>query len=241
MNSGAMALFGEKYGDQVRVVGMGEFSTELCGGTHVSRTGDIGVFKIVSEGGVAAGIRRIEAVTGETALAYLSETDDRLMGIAKLVKGSREDVGEKVELLNRRLRSMEKEIDQLKAKLASSQGDSLTDQVEVVDGVKVLAARLHGVQAKELRDTLDRLKDKLGSAAIVLATVDGDKVSLVAGVTKDLVKRLHAGKLVGDVATKVGGKGGGRADMAQAGGKDAAALDGALAGVPDWIRQQLAG
>jgi len=220
---------------------MGGFSSELCGGTHVSRTGDIGVFKIVSEGGVAAGVRRIEAVTGETALAYLSETDDRLMDIAKLVKGSREDVGEKVEQLNRRLRSLEKEMEQLKAKLASSQGDSLTDQVEDVDGVKVLAARLPGMQAKELRDTLDRLKDKLGSAAIVLATVDGDKVSLVAGVTKDLVKRLHAGKLVGDVAAKVGGKGGGRADMAQAGGKDAAALDGALAGVPDWIRQQLAG
>jgi len=239
--SGAMALFGEKYGDQVRVVGMGEFSVELCGGTHVGRTGDIGIFKIISEGGVAAGVRRIEAVTGEAALAYLSETDDRLMDIARLVKGSREDAREKVEQLNQRLRSMEKEMEQLKAKLASNQGDSLTDQAEEINGVKVLAARLDGVQAKELRDTLDRLKDKLGSAAIVLATVEGDKVSLVAGVTKDLVKRLHAGKLVGDVAAKVGGKGGGRPDMAQAGGKDPSALDGALAGVSDWIRQQLAG
>lgn len=189
---------------------------------------------------MAAGVRRIEAVTGETALAYLSETDDRLMDIAKLVKGSREDVGDKVEQLNQRLRSMEKEMEQLKAKFASSQGDSLTDQAQEINGVKVLAIRLDGMQAKELRNTLDHLKDKLGSAAIVLATVDGDKVSLVAGVTKDLVKRLHAGKLVGDVAAKVGGKGGGRPDMAQAGGKDPSALDSALAAVPDWIKQQLA-
>lgn len=239
--SGAVALFGEKYSDQVRVVGMGDFSVELCGGTHVSRTGDIGIFKVVSEGGVAAGVRRIEAVTGEAALGYLSETDDNLMEIASLVKGSREDVRDKVEQLNQRLRAMDKELEQLKAKLASNQGDSLTDQAVEVEGVQVLAARLDGMQAKELRDTLDRLKDKLGSAAIVLATVDEDKVSLVAGVTKDLVKRLHAGKLVGEVATKVGGKGGGRPDMAQAGGKNPAELDSALAAVPDWIRQQLAG
>jgi len=240
-NSGAVALFGEKYSDQVRVVGMGDFSVELCGGTHVSRTGDIGVFKVVSEGGVAAGVRRIEAVTGEAALGYLSETDDRLMDIASRVKASREDVCDKVEQLNQRLRTMDKELEQLRAKLASNQGDNLTDQAVDVEGVKVLATRLDGMQAKELRDTLDRLKDKLGSAAIVLATVDGDKVSLVAGVTNDLVKRLHAGKLVGDVATKVGGKGGGRADMAQAGGKNPAELDSALAAVPDWIRRQLAG
>ncbi len=241
MNSGAVALFGEKYSGQVRVVGMGEFSVELCGGTHVSRTGDIGVFKIVSEGGVAAGVRRIEAVTGEAALAYLSETEDRLTEIARLVKGSREEVHDKVVQLTQRLRSMEKEMEQLKAKLASSQGDSLTDQAVEVEGVKVLAARLDGMQVKELRDTLDRLKDKLGSAAIVLATVDDDKVSLVAGVTGDLVKRLHAGKLIGEVAAQVGGKGGGRPDMAQAGGKNPAALDSALAAVPEWIRQQLAG
>jgi alanyl-tRNA synthetase len=239
--SGAVALFGEKYSDQVRVVGMGDFSVELCGGTHVNRTGDIGIFKVVSEGGVAAGVRRIEAVTGEAALGYLSETDDRLMEIASLVKGSREDVRDKVEQLNQRLRAMDKEMEKLKAKLASNQGDSLTDQAIEVEGVKVLATRLDGMQAKELRDTLDRLKDKLGSAAIVLATVDGDKVSLVAGVTSDLVKRLNAGKLVGEVATRVGGKGGGRADMAQAGGKNPAELDRALAAVPDWIRQQLAG
>ena len=239
--SGAVALFGEKYSDQVRVVGMGEFSVELCGGTHVSRTGDIGVFKIVSEGGVAAGVRRIEAVTGEAALTYMSETDDRLTKIAKLVKGSREEVYDKVDQMTQRLRSMEKEMEQLKAKLASSHGESLTDQAVEVEGVMVLAARLDGMQVKELRDTLDRLKDKLGSAAIVLATVDDDKVSLVAGVTGDLVKQLHAGKLVGEVAARVGGKGGGRPDMAQAGGKNPAALDSALAAVPEWIRQQLAG
>lgn len=241
MDCGAVALFGEKYSDQVRVVGMGEFSVELCGGTHVNRTGDIGVFKIVSEGGVAAGVRRIEAVTGEVALAYLSETEDRLTEIARLVKGSREEVRDKVDQMTQRLRSMEKEMEQLKAKLASSQGDNLTNQAVEVEGVRVLAARLDGMQVKELRDTLDRLKDKLGSAAIVLATVDDDKVSLVAGVTRDLVKRLHAGKLVGEVAAQVGGKGGGRPDMAQAGGKNPAALDSALAAVPEWIRQQLAG
>ncbi|MFV1998078.1 MAG: alanine--tRNA ligase [Acidiferrobacterales bacterium] len=239
--SGAVALFGEKYGEQVRVVGMGDFSVELCGGTHVSRTGDIGIFKVVSEGGVAAGVRRIEAVTGEAALGYLSETDDRLMEIAGLVKGSREDVRDKVKQLTHRLRAVDKELEQLKAKLASSQGDNLTDKAVEVEGIHVLAVRLDGMQTKELRDTLDRLKDKLGSAAIVLATVDAEKVSLVAGVTKDLVKRLHAGKLVGEVAARVGGKGGGRADMAQAGGKNPAELDSALAAVPDWIRQQLIG
>ncbi len=241
VDSGAVALFGEKYSEQVRVVGMGEFSVELCGGIHVNRTGDIGVFKIVSEGGVASGIRRIEAVTGEAALAYLSETDDRLTEIAAVVKGSREDVRDKVDQMTQRLRAMEKEINQLKARLASNQGDSLTDQAVDIEGIKVLAARLDDMQVKELRDTLDRLKDKLGSAAIVLAAVENGKVSLVAGVTKDLVKRLHAGKLVGEVAAQVGGKGGGRADMAQAGGKSPEQLDAALAAVPDWIRQQLVG
>jgi alanyl-tRNA synthetase len=240
MNSGAVALFGEKYSEQVRVVGMGEFSVELCGGTHVGRTGDIGIFKIVSEGGVAAGVRRIEAVTGPGALAYINETDDRLSEVAELVKGSRDDVTEKVSQLGQRLRVLEKEMEQIKAKLASSQGDSLTDQAIEVEGVKLLTARLDGMQSKDLRDTLDRLKDKLGSAAIVLATVEGDKVSLVAGVTKDLTDRLHAGKLINEVASRVGGKGGGRPDMAQAGGKDPKALDAALADVPDWVRQQLA-
>lgn len=240
MDSGAVALFGEKYGDRVRVVGMGEFSVELCGGTHVSRTGDIGLFKIVSEGGVAAGVRRIEAVTGNGALAYINETDDRLHEVAALVKGSRDDVADKVIQLGQRLRTLEKEMEQIKARLASSQGDSLSDQAIEIDGVKLLAARLDGMQAKELRETLDRLKDKLDCAAIVLATVEGNKVSLVAGVTKDLTDRLHAGKLVNEVASRVGGKGGGRPDMAQAGGKDPSGLDAALDDLPVWVKQQLA-
>jgi alanyl-tRNA synthetase len=240
MDSGAVALFGEKYGDRVRVVGMGEFSVELCGGTHVSRTGDIGLFKIVSEGGVAAGVRRIEAVTGSGALAYINETDDRLNEVAALVKGSRDDVADKVIQLGQRLRALEKEMEQIKARLASNQGDSLSDQAIEIDGVKLLAARLDGMEAKALRDTLDRLKDKLGSAAIVLATVEGDRVSLVAGVTKDLTDRLHAGKLVNEVASRVGGKGGGRADMAQAGGKDPSGLDAALEDLQGWVKQQLA-
>ncbi|KPK11074.1 MAG: alanyl-tRNA synthetase [Acidithiobacillales bacterium SG8_45] len=240
MNSGAVALFGEKYGERVRVVGMGEFSTELCGGTHVGRTGDIGIFRIVSESGVAAGVRRIEAVTGSVALAYINDTDDSLVEIAELVKGSRDDARDKVAQLAQRVRTVEKEMEQIKAKLASNQGDSLTDQAIEIDGVKLLAARLDGMQSKDLRETLDRLKDKLGSAAIVLATVEGDKVSLVAGVTRDLTDRLHAGKLINEVASRVGGKGGGRPDMAQAGGKDPSALDAALGDIPDWVRQQLA-
>ncbi len=240
MDSGATALFGEKYGDRVRVVVMGEFSVELCGGTHVSRTGDIGLFRIVSEGGVAAGVRRIEAVTGDGALTYINETDDRLSEVADLVKGGREDAADKVAQLGQRLRTLEKEMEQIKAKMASSQGDSLTDQAIEIEGVKLLTARLDGMQSKDLRDTLDRLKDKLGSAAIVLATVEGDKVSLVAGVTKDLTDRLHAGKLINEVASRVGGKGGGRPDMAQAGGKDPSGLDAALKDVPDWVKQQLA-
>ncbi|MCG6976149.1 MAG: alanine--tRNA ligase [Acidiferrobacterales bacterium] len=240
MNSGAVALFGEKYGDRVRVVGMGEFSTELCGGTHVARTGDIGIFRIVSESGVAAGVRRIEAVTGSVALTYINDTDDSLAEIADLVKGSRDDARDKVAQLAQRVRTLEKEMEQIKAKLASNQGDNLTDQAIEIDGIKLLAARLDGMQSKDLRETLDRLKDKLGSAAIVLATVEGDKVSLVAGVTKDLTNRLHAGKLINEVASRVGGKGGGRPDMAQAGGKDPAGLDAALGDIPDWVRQQLA-
>ena len=239
MKSGAMALFGEKYGDKVRVLRMGDFSVELCGGTHVSRTGDIGLFKIESESGVAAGVRRIEAVTGEDALGYMYKTEEQLNAIAGIVKSHREDVRDKVEQMSQRLRTTEKELEQLKAKLASSQGDSLTDQVIEVGGIKVLAAQLEGIAPKELRNTLDRLKDKLGSAAIVLATVEGGKVSLVAGVTKNLTQQLHAGELVNVVAEKVGGKGGGRPDMAQAGGDNPAALDSALQDVPKWVGQQL--
>jgi alanyl-tRNA synthetase len=237
--SGAMALFGEKYGDTVRVLKMGDFSTELCGGTHVSRTGDMGLFKIISEGGVAAGVRRIEAVAGAGALAWLNSGEKRLGHVAQLVKGSREDVDDKVQQLVERNRTLEKEVERLKAKLASSQGGDLAAQAQDVDGIKVLAAKLEGADAKSLRDTVDQLKNKLGSAAVVLAAVSGDKVSLVAGVTADQTGRLRAGDLVNQVAQQVGGKGGGRADMAQAGGKDPSRLDAALAAVPDWVRTQL--
>ena len=237
MSSGATALFGEKYGDEVRVVGMGGFSTELCGGTHVRRTGDIGLLKIITESGVAAGVRRIEAVTATAALAYLRDSEQRLARIADLVRGSRDDVERKVEQLGQRLKSLEKELDQFRGKLASSKGDALLDAVREVKGVKVLAARLDGADSKGLRDTLDRLKDKLGSAAIVLASVQDNKVALIAGVTKDLVGRIHAGQMVNQVATRVGGKGGGRPDMAQAGGTDPSQLDAALADIPGWVEQ----
>ncbi len=237
--SGAMALFGEKYGDVVRVLSMGDFSVELCGGTHVSRTGDIGLFKIVSEGGVAAGVRRIEAVAGEAALRYIGETEKNLQHIAALLKADTGIVVSKVQALLERARGLEKEVEQLKAKLASSQGGDLAAQAVDVDGIKVLAAKLDGVDAKSLRDTVDQLKNKLGHAAVVLAAVDGDKVSLVAGVTKGETKRLRAGDLVNSVAQQVGGKGGGRPDLAMAGGKDPAGLDAALQAVPEWVRSHL--
>jgi len=239
--SGAMALFGEKYGDQVRVLSMGEFSTELCGGTHVGRTGDIGLFKIVSEGGVAAGVRRIEAVAGRRALAWIDGTEESLEAVASAVKGSRDVVVDKVRQLLERQRKLEKELEQLKAKLASSQGSDLAGQAVEVAGIKVLAANLEGVDPKALRDTMDQLKNKLGSAAIVLAAVQGDKISLVAGVTKDLTGRLQAGKLLQEVAQQVGGKGGGRADMAQGGGTEPAKLPAALAAVSGWVARELGG
>jgi alanyl-tRNA synthetase len=239
MASGAVALFGEKYGDQVRVVGMGDFSTELCGGTHVRRTGDIGLFKIVGESGVAAGVRRIEAVTGPGALDYVRDTEARLMRVAELLRGGREDVERKAEQLNARIRQLEKELDQLRGKLATGGSTDLAAEAKEVKGVKVLAARLDGADVKALREALDRLKDKLGRAAIVLAAVQGDKVSLVSGVTKDLTGKLHAGELVNHVAAQVGGKGGGRPDMAQAGGTDPSGLERALNGVADWVAQRL--
>jgi alanyl-tRNA synthetase len=239
--SGAMALFGEKYGDKVRVLSMGEFSTELCGGTHVGRTGDIGLFKIVSEGGVAAGVRRIEAVAGRRALEWIDSTEDSLEAVASAVKGSRDVVVDKVRQLLDRQRKLEKELEQLKAKLASSQGSDLAGQAVEVAGIKVLAANLEGVDPKALRDTMDQLKNKLGSAAIVLAAVQGDKISLVAGVTKDLTDRLQAGKLLQEVAQQVGGKGGGRADMAQGGGTEPAKLPAALAAVSGWVARELGG
>jgi len=239
INAGAMALFGEKYGDKVRVLAMGEFSVELCGGTHVERTGDIGLCKIVSEGGVAAGVRRIEAVTGEGALAWLDAGEQRLARIAELLKGSREDADSRVEQLLERSRKLERELDQLKAKLASSQGSDLAAQAEEVAGVKLLAAKLEGVDPKALRETIDQLKNKLGSGVVVLGTAQGEKVSLAAGVTKDLTDRIKAGELVNMVARQVGGKGGGRPDMAMAGGSDPAALTEALASVAPWVAEQL--
>ncbi|WP_455210815.1 alanine--tRNA ligase, partial [Kaarinaea lacus] len=237
--AGAMALFGEKYGDTVRVLSMGDFSIELCGGTHVGRTGDIGIFKIISETGTAAGVRRIEAVAGASALRWINENDQRLLHIAAAVKAGRDDVDSKVNQLLRRNKELEKELEKLQSQLASSRGGDLLSQAQEIDGIKVLAARLDGVDPKSLRETTDQLKNKLGSAAVVLATVQGDKVSLVAGVTQDQTGRLRAGNLVNAVAQQVGGKGGGRPDMAMAGGNNPAALDAALRSVPEWIRQHL--
>jgi alanyl-tRNA synthetase len=241
MASGAMALFGEKYGDEVRVLSIGDFSTELCGGTHARRAGDIGLFKIISEAGVAAGVRRIEAVTGRAALDYIAETEKTLAEVAGMVKANREDAVVRVGQLLERNRKLEKELDALKAKLASSQGSDLAGQAIEIDGMRVLAAHLEGADAKSLRETVDQLKNKLGAAAVILAAVDGDKVALVAGVTKAETARVKAGELVNHVATQVGGRGGGRPDMAQAGGNRPDKLEEALASVGDWVRQQLAG
>jgi alanyl-tRNA synthetase len=239
--SGAMALFGEKYDDEVRVLRFGEFSTELCGGTHVSRAGDIGLFKIVSEGGVAAGVRRIEAVTGEGALDWISQSEQVLREVAALVKGSREDVDDKVRQLLDRSRKLEKEVASLKQKLASGQGNDLSAGAIDVRGIKVVATRVDGADAAALRDAVDQLKNKLKSAAIVLASVQApDKVVLIAGVTADQTAKLKAGELVNVVAQQIGGRGGGRADMAQAGGNDATNLDAALASVGSWVESTLA-
>jgi alanyl-tRNA synthetase len=239
LSAGAMALFGEKYGDEVRVLSIGDFSVELCGGTHVRHAGDIGILKIVSESGIAAGIRRIEAVTGERALQWIARNEQRLQRVAELVKGSREDADEKVGQLLERNRRLEKELQQLKGRLASSQGSDLAARAIEVSGIKVLAARLDGADSRTLRETLDQLKNKLGSAAVVLGAVSGDKVSIVAGVTRDQTDRIKAGDLVNAVASQVGGKGGGRPDMAQAGGNRPENLDAALQSVPDWVTQRL--
>lgn len=236
--AGAMALFGEKYGDIVRVMQIG-FSTELCGGCHVERTGDIGLFKIVSEGGVAAGIRRIEAVTGSNALAWLNEVNTRLSHVARLLKSSSNEVLDKAEALIHRNRALEKELEQLKGKLASQAGSNLADQAWDVAGIKVLAANLEGADPKSLRDTVDQLKNKLGKAVVILAAVADGKVSLVAGVTKDETAKIKAGDLLGFVAGQLGGKGGGRPDMAQGGGNDVAALPQALASVQTWVAERL--
>jgi alanyl-tRNA synthetase len=238
--AGAMALFGEKYGDEVRVLSIGDFSVELCGGTHVGHAGDIGMLKIIAETGIAAGVRRIEAVTGERALQWVSANERRLQRIAELVKGSAEDAEDKVGQLLEKNRKLEKELQQLKGKLASSQGSDLAAQAVDVSGIKVLAARLDGADTKALRETLDQLKNKLGSAAVVLGTVsDDNKVSIIAGVTRDQTDRIKAGELVNSVASQVGGKGGGRPDMAQAGGNQPENLDAALDSVTGWVQERL--
>ncbi|KVH11717.1 alanine--tRNA ligase [Burkholderia sp. AU18528] len=238
VKGGAMALFGEKYGDEVRVLDLG-FSRELCGGTHVHRTGDIGLFKIVMEGGVAAGIRRVEAITGDNAVRYVQELDARVNEAAAALKAQPSELTQRIAQVQEQVKSLEKELGALKSKLASSQGDELAQQAVEIGGVYVLAATLDGADAKTLRETVDKLKDKLKSAAIVLAAVEGGKVSLIAGVTPDASKKVKAGELVNFVAQQVGGKGGGRPDMAQAGGTEPANLPGALAGVKGWIEERL--
>ena len=237
--AGAMALFGEKYGDEVRVIRMGEYSTELCGGTHVSRTGDIGLFKIVAESGVAAGVRRVEAVSGDAALSYIHAQFDQLDAVAAEVHAQPGEVAQRVAQIVDHVRSLEKELARLKSKLAASQGADLASAAVDIKGIRVLAAQLEGADAKTLRETLDQLKDKLAPAAIVLATVSDGKVSLIAGVTAELCKTLKAGELVNMVAQQVGGKGGGRPDMAQAGGTQPEKLGEALASVRDWIAQRV--
>ncbi|MBA5636966.1 alanine--tRNA ligase [Duganella sp. LX20W] len=234
---GAMALFGEKYGDVVRVMDIGT-SKELCGGVHVHRTGDIGLFKIVAEGGVAAGIRRIEAVTGEGALALVQSMNRRLLDAAAALKATPDELTARIVQMQDNAKALEKELAALKSKLAAGQGDELATQAVVVNGIKVLAATLDGADVAGLRETMDKLKDKLKTAAIVLASVADGKVSLIAGVTADATSKVKAGELVNFVAQQVGGKGGGRPDMAQAGGTDAAALPGALAGVAAWVAQR---
>ncbi len=236
--TGAMMLFGEKYGDKVRVLTIGS-SKELCGGTHVERTGDIGVFKITSESGVASGVRRVEAVTGQAALGYLQSLEATVGTAAASLKANPAELQNRIDQVLENVKSLEKEVAALKGKLASSQGDELMLQAVNVNGVKVLAARLEGADAKTLRDTMDKLKDKLKTAVIVLAAVDGDKVQIAAGVTADTVSKVKAGELVNFVAQQVGGKGGGKADMAMAGGTDAAKLPDALKSVQAWVTERV--
>jgi len=237
--AGAMALFGEKYDDEVRMLSMSDFSVELCGGTHVKRTGDIGLFKIILETGIAAGVRRIEAVTGQAALDYMNCIEHDFDVISSLVKGSRHDIADSVRSMADRLRVVDKELNQLKSVLASTQGDDMASGAVDVKGVMVLAETLENADAKSLRETVDQLKNKLGSAAIVLSSVKDGKVTLIAGVTKDASKKVPAGELVNMVAEQVGGRGGGRPDMAQAGGNNADALPMALASVAQWVESRL--
>jgi alanyl-tRNA synthetase len=236
--TGAMMLFGEKYGDSVRVLSIGS-SKELCGGTHVGRTGDIGLFKIVAESGVASGVRRVEAVTGQNALAYLQSLESTVQAAAGTLKASPSELQNRIGQVLDQVKALEKEVAALKGKLASSQGDELMLQAVDVKGLKVLAARLEGADAKTLRETMDKLKDKLKTAVIVLAAVDGGKVQIAAGVTNDSTAKVKAGELVNFVAGQVGGKGGGKADMAMAGGTDASNLNAALDSVLGWVSAKL--
>ena len=236
IESGAMALFGEKYGDEVRVVGMGEFSTELCGGTHVARTGDIGLFKIVAESGVASGVRRIEAVTGKGAIDYLHKRERQLTDVASLLKVGTDGLNDRVTQMVDNVRQLEKELSRVKAKLASSQGDDLSAKVREINGIQVLATQLDDADVAALRTAVDQLKSKFKTAIVLLSSVNDGKVTLIAGVTSDLTKKYKAGDLVNFVAKQVGGKGGGRPDMAQAGGTQPELLDGAIESVFSWVR-----
>ena len=239
MESGALALFGEKYDDTVRVLSIGDFSTELCGGTHVQRSGDIGPFKLVAEGGVAAGVRRVEAITGERAFGWIRDADRRLSRVAEVLRSERDGIEDRLEQVMTRTHELEKEIERLKSRIASARSNDLTSQATDVDGIKVLAARIDDADPKSLRNTVDQLKQRLGSSVVVVATVSGDKVSLVAGVSGDGTDGVAAGPLANFVASQVGGRGGGRPDMAQAGGTDPSRLDQALAGVVAWVREQV--
>ncbi|CAG0906188.1 unnamed protein product [Darwinula stevensoni] len=236
--TGAVMLFGERYGEVVRVLQIGS-SAELCGGTHVARTGDIGLFKIVAESGVASGVRRIEALTGAPALAYVQQLEGTVQAAAQTLKAPETEVLTRIAQMQTQSKELEKEIATLKGQLASSQGDELLTQVQDIQGIKVLAAELAGADASRLRETMDKLKDKLKTAAIVLAAVDGDKVQLAAGVSKDCMGRIKAGDLVNHVASQIGGKGGGKPDMAMAGGTNPAGLSAALASVADWVKQRI--
>jgi alanyl-tRNA synthetase len=234
---GAIALFGEKYGDTVRVLTMGkdDFSVELCGGTHVEHLGDVGLFRVTSEGGIAAGVHRIEAMTGYDAYQFDNQIQDSLSEIAQMTKSSNAQVVEKVTQLIKQQKELEKKITSFQKQLASNQGDDLVNQAQEVNGVKLLSTIVKGVSGKDLRDIADKLKDKLGSAVVVLAAISGDKVSLVAGVTKDLTNKYQAGKILNHVASQIGGKGGGRADMAQGGGIQPKNLEKALNSVKNLI------
>lgn len=239
VKQGALALFGEKYGDTVRVVTMGDFSTELCGGTHVTHSGDIGFFRIVAESGVAAGIRRIEALTGEAALAYTQQQERQLLQIADVLKAAPQEAALKLSQILDNVKQMEREITALQSKLAGFQSASLIEQVQEIKGVRVLAVKLENMNARTLRETLDNFKDRLKSCVVVLGTAEGDKVTLIAGVTNDLTAKLKAGDLINFVAQQVGGRGGGRADMAQAGGTIPGNLPQALASVAGWVEKNL--